>query len=144
MPEIVLYVKPGSHVSVTRQREQLAVELAQNVRAMVAKAGSDVGVPWSEDHMDVDIVLRHADAVNVAGLAITVALSPGADNTVFDARYAIREALRVSVVAWAAEVRDRFSHALPDGTDLDVRLRFAFTAGVNCGLVTGEVNSRWG
>jgi len=98
MPEIVLYVKPGSHVSVTRQREQLAVELAQNVRAMVAKAGSDVGVPWSEDHMDVDIVLRHADAVNVAGLAITVALSPGADNTVFDARYAIREALRVSVV----------------------------------------------
>lgn len=144
MPDISVYFRPGLHVSVTQQREQLAARLAAELPPMMVKALGQAGVLLGETQMTVNIVQYHPQAQNVADLAVGVMLAPGEHDCVVAAASCVRDALCEDVLSWLAVVGPEYAYGIQGLDELDVSLRFARVAGMSCDIPSGTTKSVWG
>lgn len=144
MPDIQVLFRPGSHVTVTQQRELLAEALVKQLPAMIVKALGAIGTVLTERQMVVNIVQYHQAAYNVPDLAVLVTLEPGDDDIVYGCRERVRQQLAEDVLRWLVDSCEAYPYATKDLCELDVLLRFAYTAGVSYDVASGMKRSHWG
>lgn len=143
MPDITVFYRPGPHMSVTQQREQLAVTLARELPPIVVKALGEAGASLTETQMTIDIVQYHASAYNVPDLAVGIVLGPGDHGCVQSNANRVCAVLTENLLGWLSLTGQQFPYAMQGLNELDVWLRFAQASGMSSDVSTGAVKSVW-